>query len=148
MANQVIIGSILIILSLVTHALFMVSAVLCVQKLRWWLFRPPHFLKLIITFSAISAWLLISMSLSAVIWALNFIWSGAFTSYEESLYFSLVSFTTLGFGDVILGIDHRIQAGLLAANGLIQFGLTTAILIEIIHRLYRDQIGDRESSGA
>ena len=45
-------------------------------------------------------------------------------------------FTTLGFGDIILDKPYRLMSGLLAADGLILFGLTTAFLIEFIRSLH------------
>jgi len=69
-------------------------------------------------------------------WALAF-WSiGAFEGLERALYFSMVSFTTLGFGDVTLPQNWRLLSGIIAANGLILFGLNTAFLIEILQRLF------------
>ena len=140
MTGQIIFGFLLIMISLVVHSVFLVTAIHTVQRLKHWLSRPPHFRKLTLTFSLLSIWLLISMGITSMIWATYFQWKGAFASFEESLYFSLVSITTLGFGDVILAHEHRLLAGLLAANGLILFGLTTAILIEIIHKLYQTQV--------
>jgi hypothetical protein len=62
---------------------------------------------------------------------------GAFDSLESAVYFSLVSFTTLGFGDIILGKEWRILSGMMAANGLLIFGLTTAVLVDFLSRLKR-----------
>ena len=50
--------------------------------------------------------------------------------------FSLVSFTTLGFGDILLDEPYRLLSGMMAADGLILFGLTTAFLIEFIRSLH------------
>ena len=52
------------------------------------------------------------------------------------MYFSLAAFRTLGFGDIILGKPYRLMAGLLAADGLILFGLTAALLIEFFCSLH------------
>jgi len=59
---------------------------------------------------------------------------GCFSSLEESLYFSMVSFTALGFGDLTLPQEWRILSGMIAANGLVLFGLNTAFLIEVLHQ--------------
>jgi hypothetical protein len=55
-----------------------------------------------------------------------------FDRLEPALYFSIVSFTTLGYGDIILGEDWRLLAGMTATNGLIMIGLFTAFLVEIL----------------
>ena len=66
------------------------------------------------------------------LWALLLIWLGTFNNLEPALYFSLISFTTLGFGDLILNEDWRLLAGFIAANGFIVFGLGTAYILETL----------------
>jgi hypothetical protein len=68
------------------------------------------------------------------VWALTFYLVGVFDRLEPSLYFSLVSFSTLGFGDIILDEKWRILSGLTAANGLLSFGWSTAYMVELVRR--------------
>lgn len=76
---------------------------------------------------------------SVWIWALAFLWLDLFPTLEEAVYFSLVAFTTLGFGDVLLPRDWRLLSGMAAANGLLNFGLLTAMLVETMRTLRRGQ---------
>ncbi len=80
-------------------------------------------------------WLLISLSLIIWVWAFSLIHLGVFSEWEESLYFSLVAFTTLGFGDVVLPQNWRLLSGFIAADGFVLFGLNTAVLLEAMMRL-------------
>lgn len=68
------------------------------------------------------------------IWAIVFLLIGAFDKVETSLYFALVTFTTVGYGDVILSPDWRVLAGLMAANGFISFGWSTAYMVELVRK--------------
>ncbi len=68
------------------------------------------------------------------IWALVFRLIGAFDALEPSLYFSLVAFTTVGFGDITLNSDWRLLSGLTAANGFLCFGWSTAYMVELVRR--------------
>lgn len=68
------------------------------------------------------------------IWAMVFYLVGAFTEFEPALYFSLVSFTTVGFGDIILGHEWRLLSGLTAAAGFLSFGWSTAYMVELVRR--------------
>lgn len=68
------------------------------------------------------------------VWGLTFYVVGVFDALEPSLYFSLVSFSTLGFGDIILDEKWRLLSGLTAANGLLSFGWSTAYLVELVRR--------------
>jgi hypothetical protein len=61
--------------------------------------------------------------------------SGVFPTLEEAVYFSMVSFTTVGYGDVVVDKGWRILSGFVAINGLLAFGIFTAVLIEVIRSL-------------
>lgn len=47
---------------------------------------------------------------------------------------SLVTFTTVGYGDVTLSPDWRLLSGLTAANGFISFGWSTAYMVELVRK--------------
>ena len=72
------------------------------------------------------------MTVSVWLWAISLYWLDIFTTLEASVYFALVAFTTLGFGDILLPQEWRLLGGMAAANGLLTFGLLTAILVEIL----------------
>ena len=74
----------------------------------------------------------VALTVMVWLWALLFWGLSIFPELEPSLYFSLVAFTTLGFGDVILPNEWRLLAGFIAANGFILFGLGTAYMMETL----------------
>ena len=84
-------------------------------------------------------WLMAAHSLGVWIWAATFLMLGTFSALEPALYFSVVSFTALGFGDVVLTPQWRLLSGMSAANGLLIFGLSTAFLVEFLSRLRKAQ---------
>jgi len=63
----------------------------------------------------------------------------AIEQLETALYFSMVTFTTLGYGDVTMSPDWRLLASFEAANGIIMFGWTTALIAAVIQRLATDR---------
>ena len=73
-------------------------------------------------------------SINVWIWALVFIVVGVFQAIEPALYFSLVAFTTVGFGDITLDPDWRLLSGLTAANGFLTFGWSTAYMIGLVRK--------------
>jgi hypothetical protein len=74
---------------------------------------------------------------TAEIWSYAFVYLqlGALAEFEPALYFSTVSFTTLGYGDIVLEPQWRILSAIEGANGLILFGWSTAFLISMMGKL-------------
>jgi hypothetical protein len=60
---------------------------------------------------------------------------GAFQDLETAVYFSTTSFTTIGYGDVVLGPQWRLVGSIEGANGLLLFGWSTAFLFSVISRM-------------
>lgn len=140
MFTQIAIGSVLLLLSiLMAGASFWVMEVVFVRQ-RVWLARPPHRPKLILVLVVAAIWILAQITAGVWMWAFAMMGLGIFDSLELSVYFSLVAFTTLGFGDILLPEEWRLLGGMAAANGLLNFGLVTAILVEALRQIRTHQI--------
>jgi hypothetical protein len=74
--------------------------------------------------------------LEVLLWAATYYLLNALQGFEPALYFSMVTFTTLGYGEIVLGEQWRLLASLEAANGIIMFGWTTAIILAAVQRIY------------
>jgi hypothetical protein len=61
---------------------------------------------------------------------------GAIETLETAVYFSTVTFTTLGFGDITLDEDWRLLSSFEAANGLLMFGWSTALVFAAVQWVY------------
>ena len=75
--------------------------------------------------------------LEITLWALTYMNLPSVTelgSLEEALYFSLVTFTTLGYGDVTLGPVWRLLSGMEAMNGILLAGWATAFFFLVLRR--------------
>jgi len=57
------------------------------------------------------------------------------TSFEEALYFSTVTYATIGYGDLTLPRDWRILGAIEGANGVILLGWSTAFFVSVVARL-------------
>lgn len=72
-------------------------------------------------------------------WALLWRLLGQFESFEQALYFSGVTFTSLGYGDVVAKGPVRLLAPVEAASGLIMFAVLTAVFINGLEREARQR---------
>ena len=58
-------------------------------------------------------------------------------SFTEALYFSIVTYTTLGYGDITLTGSWRLFSGIEATGGILLFGWRTAMLFAAVQRVWR-----------
>lgn len=137
--SQLLLGSMVISMTVIVQAIFIGVAETVLIRLGRWLLQPPHSVKTTISLIGVTLWLMAAHSIGVWIWAVAFLSLGVFESTEPALYFSVVSFTTLGFGDILLPVEWRILAGMSAANGLLIFGVSTAFLVELLSRVRRAQ---------
>lgn len=75
-----------------------------------------------------------------VIWALAYLAlvpTSELASFEEAVYFSFVTFTTLGYGDISLSEGYRLLSGIEALNGIILVGWTTAMIFSVVQHIWR-----------
>jgi len=70
------------------------------------------------------------------LWAVAFWEARQLPDFETALYFSLASYTTIGFGDVVLGPGWRVLAGLEGLTGLVLVGWSTAFTFAVVSRMY------------
>ena len=92
--------------------------------------------------------LLVLHWIEAGIWAVVYLGAGAFVDIETAMYFSLTSYTTLGYGDVVLPQEWRLMGPFEAAVGILMFGWSTGVMVATISRIValRLQLGEEESS--
>ncbi|QDC08952.1 two pore domain potassium channel family protein [Oceanicola sp. D3] len=143
MLIQLVLGSAIMGLTTVVAALSLWGLEVFLARIHAWVIRPPQGPRLVAAVSAVMLWTILVMSAAVWIWGLAFWGLGVFVTLEASIYFSLVSFTTLGFGDILLPLEWRLLGGLAAANGLLVFALLAAMLVETLRQTRLRQRGDR-----
>lgn len=144
---QITIGSTLLVFSIMTAGISFWLLERRLGSLQPWLVKAPHAPKLMLVLCATALWVLLQMTIAVWAWALTFMALGVFAALEPSVYFTLVAFTTLGFGDILLPLEWRLLGGMAALNGLLNIGLVTAALIETMRplRLQQIAVGDRDT---
>jgi voltage-gated potassium channel Kch len=70
-----------------------------------------------------------------LLWALLYRGLGLFPALEGSLYFSGITFTTVGYGDMTLPACWRLLSVAEAVNGVLMAGWSTAQLVYVVQRI-------------
>lgn len=92
--------------------------------------------------SILMACLMAGTMIQILIWALLYRVTGLLEDFETAAYFSGVTFTTLGYGDVLLTGRLRFLAPFQAACGVMMFGLSTAALLAAVQQELRKRERD------
>jgi hypothetical protein len=133
--------------ALVLLAAALLAACVIVQSLGMlvlihWLARLRHVIES--TSAPRRVWLLLRLFLGIVLlhliqvglWGVVFWRASELPTLETAIYFSLATYTTIGFGDVVLGPGWRVLAGIEGLTGLLLVGWSTAFVFAIVNRMY------------
>ena len=99
--------------------------------------QPPHLFQGILS----TAMVLIMLHIfEAFLWAVLYLQLPAqagLKNFQDAFYFSMITFTTLGYGDITLAQEWQILTGVEGMVGITVFGLTTALLFAVIQNIWK-----------
>ena len=72
-------------------------------------------------------------------WGLVYVWRGAMPDVPSALYFSGVTYTTTGYGDLVLPQEWRLVGAIEALTGILMCGLSTGFFFAVLSRMVRDE---------
>ena len=132
--NQILIGTSMVVVSVVFH----VTALVYLVQILTQLTKSTRVAKAgSVFFLSISVLFIVLVhTVEAWGWAVVYHALGEFTELEQSLYFSVVTSTSLGYGDITLSDHWRLLSSFEAMGGMILFGVTIAFLFEIVRPLF------------
>src|SRR5664280_1477921 len=85
-------------------------------------------------------WWLVLLHLAEIsIWSLFYLWRGCLPNPEAAFYFSGVTYTTLGYGDVVLAQPWRLLAPIEGLMGVLMCGLSTGYFFVVVSRLHQSR---------
>lgn len=139
LGQEIAVGLGLVCLVTIIHATFMMIGIRTVEAI-----HRPHtplrgMLSRVVLVALFTGWMFIGTVLEGLVWAWYYLSNPAIKALpdlETALYFSMVTFTSVGYGDIVLTGSWRILASLQAANGVIIFGWTTGLIFYVIQRVY------------
>jgi voltage-gated potassium channel Kch len=137
-AESILVALLLTALTVIIHAV----------GTSWWIRRLKRRMKVIAVddqFAGLkilcsTATLLLALHIvEVIVWAMTFLILpdvSEVKTLEEAVYFSTVTFTSLGYGDVVIARPWRLLAAIEAMTGLLIFGWSTALVIAVVERLW------------
>jgi hypothetical protein len=136
------VGAVVIICTILIHALSVSVSLNLLRRERrlgrtgrsFWIDFPVVVLAMLATLAA--------HLLEIAVWAEVFVICGEFQFFGTAYYHSAVNYTTLGYGDLLMTPHWRFLGPLEAANGMLLFGVSTAMVFAIIQWLIEARYGD------
>lgn len=139
MIIQLFIGGTLIAVTVLFHA-FVLDFI--IKRVQWLEKTPLRKLKGLwksLTLTIVILGIFGAIIVEIWIWSLFYLLIEALPNLETALYFSISTFTTVGYGDIILDKNWRLLGSIESANGLLLFGWSTAFIFEIVSRIYHKE---------
>ena len=136
MVLQFLIGAGLIALNVIFQALAFDAIIKRVKWLENMALRRMRSLWKALTIAIVVLCVSCTLIIEIWIWALFYFIFEIIQDLESALYFSTVTFTTVGYGDVVLNQDWRILSSVEALNGFLLFGWSAAFIFEIVSIIY------------
>ena len=81
-------------------------------------------------------WIVLLHLIQVGLWAVVFWRAQELPNVDTALYFSLATYTTIGFGDVVVGPGWRVLAGIEGLTGILLVGWSTAFVFAVVNRMY------------
>ncbi len=125
----------MLILTAIIHTLVTVVQAELTHRQRlnaWCAPRSRRRLLMILAMALLTA---LALWVEILLWALLYQGLGLFSGLEGSLYFSGITFTTVGYGDMTLPVCWRLLSVAEAVNGVLMAGWSTAQLVYVVQRI-------------
>lgn len=133
--SQFVLALVMILVCALIHILLTVIIIKGYHndRLRRWMISSTLRQVMVIALAALITF--VAMALQILAWAVLYLQLGALSSLEKALYFSSVSFTSLGYGDVTLQAHYRLLGSFEALVGILMAGWSTALLVAVSQKV-------------
>jgi hypothetical protein len=82
-----------------------------------------------------AGWIILLHLVEITVWAFFYAWRDALPDLLSALYFSAVTYTTTGYGDLVLPVEWRLVGGGEALTGILMCGWSAAVFFAVVSRM-------------
>jgi len=101
----------------------------------------PSFPRWVWQFVRLAAWMVVVHLVEIAVWGWFYAWKQAMPDFQTALYFSAATYTTVGYGDLVLPVEWRLVGGVEALTGILMAGWSTGFFFAVV-----SQMMDRRTS--
>ncbi len=97
----------------------------------------PRFWRFTWLFILVATWMVSLALIEITVWAGFYVWRGALATFQDAWYFSAVTYTTTGYGDLVLPPEWRYAGGVEAITGILMCGWSTGFFFALVSRVHQ-----------
>ena len=83
----------------------------------------------------LAGWSIVLHLLEIVIWAVFYVWKEGMPDFPSASYFSAVTYTTTGYGDLVLPPEWRLVGAVEALTGILMCAWSTGFFFAMFSRM-------------
>ena len=141
MPSLILIAAFLVTVTVVMHALGLAALLSSLMKSHA---QPPTRLWHVTWLLIRVTWWLIMIHLAEIsIWALFYYWQECMPDVESAFYFAGVTWTTVGYGDLVLPKPWRMLGPVEGLTGTLMSGLSAGLFFAVVSRIYTSRLQER-----
>ena len=134
MVSELLISFSLVSITVSLHAIGTTALLRTLLVSHGW--KNPGYVNFISLLISLTCWLLFCHMVEIAVWALFYWWQGCLPDAESAFYFSGITYTTVGYGDLILPPSWRMLAPIEALTGILMCGLSTGLFLAVLQRRF------------
>ena len=134
MLSKLLIAWCLMALCVTIHAIGLTAAFSWLKRRSATIER--HFWSATWTLICIVGWTILMHLLQIAVWALFYALKHGMPDLHSAFYFSAVTYTTTGYGDLVLPVKWRLVGGVEALTGIMMCGLSTGLFFAVFAKLF------------
>jgi hypothetical protein len=136
------VGSVAVICTILIHALPLSATITFVRRERKLGHLGINFRKDMGVVVRVISYAFVAHLVEMALWATLFLICGEFSDFATAYYHSAVNYTSLGYGDIIMSPPWKLLGPLETADGMLLFGVSTAMIFAVIQRLVETRYAD------
>jgi len=140
MLVKLLIAWVLMALCVIVHV---VGFTVAIRWVRRWPSADGSFRSTIWILICFVGWTVLLHLVEIGFWAFAYSWKQAMPDLQTAFYFSAVTYTTTGYGDLVLPKEWRLVGGVEALTGILMCGLSTGFFFAVVSKIFQTGRGTR-----
>jgi Ion channel len=138
MLSKLLVAWLLMALCVMVHAMGMTAALRWVG--RWSARMNSQFWFSTWMLVRTAGWIILLHLVEIAVWAFFYAWDHGMPDLQSAFYFSAVTYTTTGYGDLVLPNEWRLVGGVEALTGILMCGWSAAFFFAVVSRMHQARL--------